>query len=330
MARWWKRDRGRRPPSSADPVAAAVAELEGRLLRRYADTPTSLEDLLRWVEVSESDDLDGFDTVAVLSDEIHAYCDPYDDGLEQALADQPGIEDVLAEDRDVVYLRTSLALPDVTAAVLRAVVEINRSPRAPAPTAVLSDELVEQLAAAVRPVLEDAGFVARDASASARYFHREADGGLVQSVMVAAGLGETADGTLREGRLWVHAGTHVPEMAHRVLRSPERIAPADCTVSIQHWPDPTVEALREALTGQVLPVLDATRRRSVLAAWVSEDPTRVSVPIDRPRFARVFAEWGMLDEASLVLAHIDQAWPSLRDHPEVVQARRLISEGSAG
>jgi hypothetical protein len=329
MARWWRRDRGRRPPSSADPVAAAVAELEGRLLRRYADTPTSLEDLLRWVEV-KSDDLHGFDTVAVLSDEIHAYCDPYADGLEQALADQPGIEDVLAEDRDLVYLRTSLALSDVTAAMLRAVVEVNRSPRGPAPTAVLSDELVEQLATAVRPVLEEAGFVARVASTSAQYFHREAEGGLVQSVMVAAGLGETADGTLREGRLWVHAGTHVPEMAHRALPSLERIAPADCTVSTQHWPAPTVDALREVLAGQVLPVLDATRRRSALAAWVSEDPTRVSVPIDRPRFARVFAEWGMLDEASRLLAHIEQNWPSLRVHPEMLDARRLINEGSGG
>ena len=325
MTRWWRRGRDRRSPSSADPVAAAVADLKGPLRRRYPDTPTSLEDLLRWVEVSESDDLDGFDTVVILSDEIHSYCDPYDDGLEQALADQPGIEDVLAEDREVVYLRTSLALKDVTAAVVRSVVEVNRSPRPPAPTAVLSDHVVEQLASAVRPVLEEAGFVARDPSTPAQYFHREADGGLVQSVMIAAGLGETADGTLREGKLWVHAGTHVPEMAPRELRSPDRIAPADCTISTQHWPSPTVQALREVLTGHVLPVLDATRRRTALAAWVGADPTRVPVPIDRPRFARVFAEWGLVGEASLVLQHLAHEWPSLRDHPEVVRAAHLVA-----
>ena len=90
-------------------------------------------------------------------DEINGYCDP-GDGLDRALADQPGVEAVLAEDREVVYVRTLLALADVKAAVIRAVVEVNRTPRKPAPTGVLSSDTLDGLASAVLPQLAKAGF----------------------------------------------------------------------------------------------------------------------------------------------------------------------------
>lgn len=69
--------------------------------------------------VTFDDDFSGFDTVVTFDDDIHVYVDPETDGLEGALGQQPGIEDVFAEDREVVYLRTRLALVDVRAATLR-------------------------------------------------------------------------------------------------------------------------------------------------------------------------------------------------------------------
>ena len=62
----------------------------------------TLEELPFWVDVEDSDEMDGFDTVVWFDDEINCYFDP-GDGLDQAFADQPGVEAVLAEDREVVY-----------------------------------------------------------------------------------------------------------------------------------------------------------------------------------------------------------------------------------
>ena len=168
---------GRHTPSGPDPVAAAVAEAHsgGPLRRRVADLDAPVHELPLWIEVDECDDLPDFDTVAHLADEINAYTDAYEDGLEQALADQPGIEEVFAEDREVLHLRTRLALADVHAAVIRAVVEVNRSPRAPAPTGELSQEVVLALTDQVTPMLTEAGFVRReDAGRAWTYFHRGA------------------------------------------------------------------------------------------------------------------------------------------------------------
>ena len=49
--------------------------------------------------------MDGFNTVVELDDEIHFYCDPAD-GLDLALAEQRGIKEAYAEDREVIYVRT--------------------------------------------------------------------------------------------------------------------------------------------------------------------------------------------------------------------------------
>lgn len=130
--RWGRRrEEGRSAPTSADPVADALARLAGPLVPRYPDEEPVLAELPRWIEASDSAEIDGYDTKVWLDDEIALYCDPYEDGLEQAIAEQPGITDLLAEDREIVFLRTRLSLPDVTAAVVRAVVEVNRVPRTP-------------------------------------------------------------------------------------------------------------------------------------------------------------------------------------------------------
>ena len=126
-----QRDR-RRTVTSRGAVAAAIAEAAagGPLTRRHPEAPAELEELPDLIEVEASSDVDGFDTVVWFDDEINSYCDPHDDGLDQALADQSGIEEVLPEDR---------------------------SPREPEPDGSLSPEAVEALAPAVRPVLRRPG-----------------------------------------------------------------------------------------------------------------------------------------------------------------------------
>lgn len=327
--RWRTKRAGgrRRTPTSTDPVGAALrrAAAEGPLASRHPEVAPTLEGLADFVEVKDSDDVDGFDTVVWLDDEIASYCDAYDDGLDQALADQPGVKEVLAEDREVVYLRTSLALADVKAAVIRAIVEVNRRPRAPAPTAVLSDDAVDRLAAAVRPLLEQAGFVSRGPQAP-RYSYREGEDGFVQSIGIARGMGTSGDGTSYDGLVWVLSGTYVPGFGREVPSSAAHVAPGHCASMAQHWTGPSPEALGRLLVGEVLPVLDATRSRDALAAWVSEHPNRVAVPMQRPTYARFFADWGLVDEAERVVAHLDEHWPSLRTHQDAVTARTLIRE----
>jgi hypothetical protein len=320
-----RRQRDRlRPPSSADPVAAALADAaaNGPLVRRYEDVEPTVEELPSWIDVDDSDEVDGFDTVVWLSDEVHAYCDPYDDGLDQALADHPAVKAVLAEDRELLYLRTSLARADVKAAVIRAVVEVNRSPREPAPTAVLSDVSLDRLAAAVTEVLEHAGFA--NSPGSARYFYREGGDGFVQSIGIAAASGTLGDGTTLDGLVWLMSGTHVPGLGPEVLSSPDRVAPGHCGELASHSGTPSVDALRQALVIEVLPVLDATRDQAGIAAWVSDDPNRVSIPAHRPTYARLFAQWGLVDQATRVVAHVDDHWPSMGAHQDTVAARDLI------
>jgi hypothetical protein len=319
-----RRQRGRRPPTSADPVTVAVAEAAagGPLARRLPDVAPVLEELPEWLDVDDSDEMDGFDTVVWLADEIHCYCDPYEDGLDQALADQPGVESLLAEDREVLYLRTRLALTDVKAAVVRAVVEVNRSPREPAPSDVLSYERLDGLASGVTAVLEEAGFATTQSGA--RYFYREGGDGFVQSIAIAAGAGSSGDGTVYDGLVWLMSGTHVPGFGRDVPSSPDRVAPAHCGQPAYHWMTPSVDALQRVLVDEVLPVLDATRDRGSLAAWVGEEPTRVPVPLHRPTYARLFAEWGRLDEAARVLSHLDEHWRDLSTHRDTVAARELI------
>ncbi|MFJ6026306.1 hypothetical protein ACIQCN_02415 [Pseudarthrobacter sp. NPDC092424] len=317
---------GRRPATSNDPVAAAIAaSAAGRpLIPRHPDVVPRIEELPQWIDVHDSDDIDGFNTVVWFDDEISSYCDAYDDGLDQALADQPGVEDILAEDREVVYLRTKLAIADVKAAVIRAVVEVNRSPREPAPTDVLSIDTVDRLASGVLPLLGQAGFA--NTPTGPRYFYREGSEGFVQSIALAPGAGTSGDGTSYAGLVWVMSGTHVPGFGRDVPSSPDRVAPVHCGQPAYHWVAPTVDALTRLLHDEVLPVLSLTRGRAEFAAWVGGDPTRVPVPNHRPTYARLFAQWGLTDQAARVVAHVDEHERSLRLHPDIVTARELIRD----
>ena len=319
-----RRQRGRRrPATSADPVADAViqAAADGPLVRRQAEMMPTLEELPFWVDVEDSDEMDGFDTVVWFDDEINCYCDP-GDGLDQALADQPGVEAVLAEDREVVYVRTLLALADVRAAVIRAVVEVNRTPRKPAPTGVLSSDTLDGLASAVLPQLAQAGFA--NTPAGPRHFYREGGDGFVQSIAITAGSGNAADGTSHDGLVWVMSGTHVPGFGPDVLSSPELVAPMHCGQPAYHWVTPTVDAMHRVLAGEVLPVLDITRDRAGFGTWVAADPTRVPIPLHRPTYALLLARWGLIDQAARVVEHLDRHWPSLRQHSDAIAARELI------
>ncbi|QNN52606.1 hypothetical protein [Nocardioides mesophilus] len=314
----------RRPATSADPVAAVLADAAagGPLVRRFPDVEARLEELPGWIDVEDSGELEGYDTVVRFGDEIASYCDPYDDGLDLALADQPGLDAVLPEDREVVYLRSPLALADVKAAVIRAVLEVNRSPRSPAPSRVLPTEAVEELVATVRPLLEQAGFA--NTHAGVRYFYREGRDGFVGSIAFASGSGTSADRTSQDGQVWVMSGTHLPGIGRDVPSSPDRVAPVHCHQLVQHWAAPTADDLRRLLVAEVLPVLDLTRDRAGLATWIGEDPTRVGVPDQRPTYARLFAQWGQADQAARVVAHLDRHWRSLRAHPDTAAARELI------
>jgi hypothetical protein len=106
----------------------------------------------------------------------------------------------------------------------------------------------------------------------------------------------------------------------------DRVAPGHCAQLAQHWVAPTAGALEQTLVGDVLPVLAATRDRAGLAAWVAEEPNRVAVPMHRPTFARLFAQWGQTRQAARLLAHVDEHWPSLRENADTVAARGLLGE----
>ena len=332
---WWRRGdtrttrTARGPVSGPDPVGAALAEASsgGPLVPRFEDDDLVLEDLREWVDVREVEGAEAFDTVVLLADEIASYTDAADDGLDAALADQPGVDDVFAEDREVVYLRTSLALADVHAAVVRAVVEVNRTPRPPAPPAhEVTDEQAHALAEDVAPVLLAAGFVRRRGDARERsYFHRVGEDGFVQAASVARGLGALSDGTSLHGTVQLHFGVRVPETASSAL-SPnlEYFAVGRCSLSSGLNVAPTPDALLTATTAEVLPWLDATRSRAALAAWVAADPERIFPPAERPRYARLFAEWGQPAAARALLDDLQRHWRSLAKHPDAVEARRLL------
>ena len=90
---WLRRTaaRPRQSPSSADPVAAALAEAAtgGPLVPRLDHLEPVLDELPTCFSVVDDTSLDEFDTLVSFDDEIHTYCDPAEDGLEAALAEQP-------------------------------------------------------------------------------------------------------------------------------------------------------------------------------------------------------------------------------------------------
>lgn len=320
----------RRPPTSPDPVADAVRELgDAPLVRQHEDLDPVLVELPEYIEVEDRSDVDGFDTVVGLFDEIHAFVDPFDSGLEAVLADQPGIEEVFHEDREVLHVRSRLALEDVRAAVVRAVVEANLHPRTPTPDAnAVTDERVDALADVVAPLLEGAGLVRRGGDAhQGRYFARAGGDGFAQSVAILPGSGVTGDGRQMDRLVHVVAGVYVPEAAHPSLprpTRPERIAPGECTLWLQEWVEPTDETVRAYVEDSALPWLAATRDRAAFAAWAAADPGGISPPVARALHARLFAEWGHLEAAAALVRHIEVDWRSLRSDRHYLAARALL------
>ncbi len=285
-----------------------------------------LSELPTWFTVTDEDLLDEFNTVVGFADEIHTYCDPAEDGLEVALAEQPGVAAVLAEDREVVYLATRLHLADVAAAVIRAVVDVNRNPRqVPPPPGRVTDEQVVEIADAVAPLIIAAGYTRRD---DGRYFHRDCGHGVVQVLCVFRGLGELGDGTSLHDKIDVRYGVCVPE-AQRVPMpdDPALVPPVSATLSSTTYTVPAPAAVAEALHTTVLPWLDATAGRDALASWATDDPERIFPPAQRPRLARVFTEWGHAAAARAILAHLDRNWPSLARGGDARVARDALDRG---
>ena len=102
--------------------------------------------------------------------------------------------------------------------------------------------------------------------------------------------------------------------------------PGYTCIGVQGWAPPDLGRIREILTSQVIPAMDATRDRNALAAWVAEDPARARIP---SAFALVFAQWGLLHEATRVVEHIETHWPSLQRAPDLLEAKTLILRGTA-
>lgn len=315
----------RHRPSGADPVSAALAECAagGPLVPRFDDLEPVLDELPTWFSVTEDTTLDGFDTLVSFDDEIHIYCDPAEDGLELALADQPGIAEVFAEDRGVVYLATRLHLEDVAAAVIRAVVEVNRTPRpVPTPAGEVTDEQALAVADAVAPLITASGFTKRT---DGRYFHRDCGDGVVQVLFVSRGLGELTDGTSLRDKIWLFHGVCVPEaQRHPMPDDPARVPPADATLSESTHTSPGPAAVAEALRATVLPWLEGTAGRDALAAWATGEPARIFPPVQRPLFARLFTEWGHATAARAVLDHLERDWPSLTRERDARAAREAL------
>lgn len=325
--RWRKRSAPRRrPASSADPIAVVLAEAaaSGPLARRLEDLHPVLAELPDWVEVCDDDEVEGFDTRVDLADEIHLYCDPAEDGLDVALAEQRGISAVLAEDREVLYLATRLHLADVAAAVIRAVVEVNRQPRpVPAPPGEVTDEQAEQIAEAVAPQLIAAGFTQR---AARRYFHRSCGDGVVQVLFVNRGLGSRSDGTTLHDTVLLYYGVCLPEAQYDPMPTdPARVPPAAATLSQQQNLPPDSTAVADALRSAALPWLEGTAGRAALSAWARADPERIRVPMRRPLLARLCAEWGYPEAARAILQHIERHSPSMLDDSDARAARAMLA-----
>src|SRR5687767_7320972 len=148
-------------PSGDDPVADVLADAQP--VPRSADEELDAADL-RWivtVDELELADEDGYNTVVSLDDVVSSYADVAADGLEDALADQPGIDAVEHVDREVVLVRSMLSLPDVHAAAIRALLAINRNPRPIPRLRSLAPAVMSEAADGVAAIMADHGFVGR-------------------------------------------------------------------------------------------------------------------------------------------------------------------------
>ena len=270
----------RLPPTGADPVGAAIAD--ARPVSRFPGEPLDAADLRGLVSVGEWEVEDGaaHNTVVGLDDEVASYADLAEDGLADALADQPGIDAVEHIDRETLLVRSALSLPDVHAAAVRALLGVNRSPRRTPRLRPLAPAVLAALADGVAGVLSRHGFDGPHWTE----FRRSLDGeGLTQVVRLCDGVGHhNDDGTVV--RAFVRVTVEVVEPA------PTGEVPV-LAVSYDRTPA-TVEGITRVLVSQVLPLCASTASRAaVVDRWVAGLPWHVP---DRPRreAADIARRWG--------------------------------------
>ncbi len=314
-------------PTCDDPVANALAD--ARPVPRFADDELDVDDL-RWIvhveELELSDDEDGHNTVVGLDDTVSSYADAAADGLADALADQPGIDAVDHVDREVVLVRSVLSLPDVHAATIRALLEINRNPRRVPRERALQPAVLSAVADGVGAIMADHGFVGRlrvclenDESQidpndlhGPGFYRVFAQDRLVQVVRLRDGIGyHNDDGTIVNARL--RLTVEVVEVATSdVLESIESIelergcevVAGERILSVSYDPTPaTVNGVERILVGKALPLCESTTSRAAIVnRWVSGLPWHVP---DRLRWeaADIAARWGFRKHARDLLKH---------------------------
>ncbi|MEH1127866.1 hypothetical protein [Micromonospora sp. CPCC 206061] len=301
-------------PTGADPVTDALADAQP--VPRFADEELDVDDL-RWIVSVEELELDveyGYNTVVGLDDTVSSYADVADDGLADALADQPGIDAVEHMDREVVLVRSVLSLPDVHAATIRALLAINRNPRRTPRLRSLRPSAMSALADGVATIMGDHGFVGRlwmspEHDESPAFYRFFAEDRLVQVVGLRDGIGYHKDaGTIVDSR--VRLAVEVVEVAtsdvvasielergrevvvgQRILSTSYDCAPA------------TVDGIDHVLMSRALPLCQSTTSRAAIVdRWVSDLPWHVP---DRPRWeaADIAARWGFRKHARDLLKH---------------------------
>ncbi|MFC4040007.1 hypothetical protein ACFO1B_16390 [Dactylosporangium siamense] len=279
----------RRPPTAGDPVGDALAG--ARPVPRYTDEPLKVTDL-RWivgVENLEVADEDGFNTVVGLDDAVSTYVDVAADGLEDALADQPGIDAVEHTDREVVLVRSTLSLPDVHAAAVRALLAINRDPRPMPRRRPLDPAVVGAVADDVAAVMSGHGFAGRLPGPA--FYRLLPDEHLVQIVGLRDGFGHhNDDGTITDAR--VRLAVDVLELDAADVTAGPRVLSTSCD-----WAPATVSGIEHVLVTRAVPWCAATASRAAIVdRWVRGLPWHVP---DRPRWeaADIAAQWGFRKHA---------------------------------
>lgn len=302
-------------PTGDDPVADALAD--ARPVPRDADEELEVDDL-RWI-VSvgefEVDGEDGYNTVVGLDETVSSYADVVADGLEDALADQPGIDAVDHPDREFLLVRSLLSLPDVHAATIRALLAINRSPRRMPRLRALRPAMMNAVADGLATTMAEHGFVDRLRMSSeheesridpnkrrgpgfCRVFTQD---GLVQVVELRDGIGyHNDDGTIVNSRIRL-----VVEVVEVVEGSEGNEGSAGQRIlsASYDWTPATVNDIKQVFVSRALPLCESTSSRAaIVERWVSGLPW--SVPDRLPwEAADIAARWGFHKHARDLLKY---------------------------
>jgi hypothetical protein len=306
----------RLPPTCDDPVADVLAG--ARPVPRDAGEELHIDDL-RWMVSADELELTeegGCNTVVGLDDTVSSYADVYTDGLADALADQPGIDEVEHADREVLLVRSLLSLPDVQAAAIRALLAINANPRL-ARDRALSTAMMNSLADSAADLLAGRGFAGR-LRTGAGHDHAESHGpgfcrmftqeGLVQVLGLRGGFGtHHDDGTIADASVTVTV--EVVEIAG--TRMATRSEPDGCEAvvgervlseSFDRVPA-SVESIEHILVTKALPLCESTTSKAAIVdRWVRGLPWYVP---DRFAWeaADMAARWGFRQHARDLLKH---------------------------